>query len=123
MAGQAGPRRGFLLLEMALAMVLISVALVGLLEAFRTAIEARGATDRRTQMALLLENKINELEQAGSFTKGHSEGQFEAPSHFGWEVEVLETPLKSLYKVNVKIEGGGQTALATIFLRPHEEEK
>jgi general secretion pathway protein I len=114
-------QRGVLLIELILAMLLISIALVSLMGGFQASIQAQGEIDRRTRARVLLEQKINELESEGVFQEGFVEGVFLDHDLFQWEMDTKKTELPALYRVKVTVlwPRNGKMELM-VFLRERE---
>jgi len=112
---------GILLLELALAMLFISVALVGLLDGFRASLDAHRANDTHTELRLLLEEEANELERQGFFQVGASQGEFRGKTTFTWKTETQATSIPSLYRVKVTVAGRGEKAEEVVYLRARED--
>lgn len=111
---------GYLLLELMLAMVFISVALVGLLNAYRTFIKTQNHLDFQTQTFLLLEKKINELEINQYYQVGLTEGIFPNHKNFKWKTEIREMEIPSLYRVNVTVSHLQNEEDIVVYLREEE---
>jgi type II secretory pathway pseudopilin PulG len=101
--------KGFLLLELLLSMVLISIALVGLLDGYRASVEAHRSTGRRMVLRQLLQSRITDLEKSGTFSKGQQEGTFENNPECEWNTEITECGLESLFKLQVTVTGFGDS--------------
>lgn len=112
-----GTPKAFLLLELTLAMLIISVALLGLLEGYRAALEARRANDLSTQLRYLLEQKLAEIESAGRFAKGEQVGSFTDQPQFKWKVETDETSLAGLFRIKATITSFETSLSSALYLR------
>jgi hypothetical protein len=109
--------RGVLLLELALAMVFISVALVGLFDAFRSTTKAEAAGNMRSQARLLLEWKVEEIAAQGVFREGVQDGLCDAESSFRWESEAHGTEIEGLYRATISILWRNEQESVTVYLR------
>ncbi|HBF33159.1 TPA: hypothetical protein DDW35_01220 [Candidatus Sumerlaeota bacterium] len=116
-----GKARGYLLLELILAMVFISVALVGLLNGFSGAIRGQTANDDHVQGILFLENKINDLELSGSFQEGVLEGACSENESFSWETATSKTNVSCLYRVEVTVSWSSGSEKAVVYLREKKD--
>jgi type II secretory pathway component PulJ len=105
-----------LLLELVLAMVFISVALVGLLDGFRSSMEAQWVNGARTELRLLLDEKMNDLERENFFQAGAAEGEFTDKPSYSWKTEIQPAKASSLYRVKVIVTGHGERMEAAAYL-------
>src|ERR1035437_678725 len=94
---------GYLLLEVILAMLFISVALVGLIDGFTSAVGAQVSNNNHGMALLLLEEKINDLESSGFFSQGLQDGICPGHESFKWETATAKTDVPSLYRVEVTV--------------------
>jgi type II secretion system protein I len=113
-------RRGYLLLELTLAMVIISIALVAILNAFSTSIRTHSMLNSRFKALLLLEQKVDELESEGDFLPGIKEGIFSSAPLFKWKTEIIETDVLSLYRVGITVSGPNIEEHVVVYLREQE---
>ena len=112
-----GKSEGYLLLELILAMVFISIALVGLINGFTTSIKTHNYIGDQNQSLLLMESKFNEIELEGIFEEGTREGEFVDPKNFKWKTEIRKTDTPSLYRVEVTIFSPLNTEHIVAYLR------
>ena len=110
----------YLLLELAVAMVLISVAMVGLVDGFRSVMDVRGEQNRRILARMLLEGKLEEMAFSGSLSEGVREGVFRANEAFRWQSECTSCEIADLYQVRLTVTWGGGSIFAFSFLRRSE---
>lgn len=98
-------------------MLLISIALVGLLDAYRVSIEAHRAINHRAIIRLLLQRKVFEIEKANAFSKGQEEGTFEDQPQCQWSVLTTESGLASLFRLQVTVKGYGEALSIVLFAK------
>lgn len=101
-------RRGFTLIEMIVATLLLALGIVGLLSAISTSTRASGIADSIHTATLLAQQKLSEIElQPSSLTGGDQQGDFgDAFSGFRWRETVEATSYQSLFKVTVTVTWG-----------------
>lgn len=114
---KSGRPKGFLLLELSLAMVLLSIALVGLLDGHRAVIAGRSSNSQHALLRFLLEQRLATLEDAASYKTGVENGVFEQNSDCEWKVETRETKVSALFRANVTVSRYGQSVSGVIYLR------
>ncbi len=119
-AGPLASSRAFLLLELVLAMVLVSVALVGLVDAFRTSSDVYHANASRSQAWMLLEAKLADLDDGGVFREGEHAGAFSGHDAFSWKMVAATTVLPSLWRMEVEVTGGGASVRGVAYLQAKE---
>ncbi|MFQ5780998.1 MAG: prepilin-type N-terminal cleavage/methylation domain-containing protein [Nitrospiria bacterium] len=89
------PPAGFTLLEIMVALAVISISFVALLGLRNRDIALAAYSRHLTEATLLARQKITEVSAAGFPDLGVSEGDFgEAYSRFRWEQEVKQTPFE-----------------------------
>ncbi len=130
--------RGFTLIEILVALIIVGLAMGALMRAFSLGLRNAEAARARTAATLFAESKLADLEAAGPIATGQSTGRFE--ERFRWRLRVRpyvevdaakETPAGSedaalaLYEVMVTVDwdgSGGQrsVSLTTLRLAPAE---
>jgi hypothetical protein len=101
-------------------MMLISIALVGLLNGYRASIEAHRSTTRRIMLRQLLQNKIDEIEKNGIFSVGQEEGVFANNPECEWHIESKKSELDLLFRLEVTVSGFGDSFTSVIYLKQNE---
>jgi Tfp pilus assembly protein PilV len=114
-------RRGVLLLELVIAMVVLSVALVGILDGFTASVRAVGAQSDRRIARVLSEQKVNELESEGVFSPGTTQGEFPDFRTFHWTVTTEGTRIASLYRLRVVVSWSADALEVVVYLRERTE--
>jgi type II secretion system protein I len=101
-------RRGFTLIEMIIATVLLAVAIVGSLSAISSSTRAVEAGERIQTAALLAQRKLTELElQATNLTSGEQQGDFGAEfADYRWRAMMDTTEFEKLLKVTLLVSWG-----------------
>lgn len=100
---------GFTLLEVMIAVAIISIALISLQALNNRTITTHGLLQRVTQATLLAQYKISEVESSSESTllQEASEGVFEEPfEQYSWQTRFAETPLASVRMVTVDVMWG-----------------
>ena len=110
-------KHGMLLLELTIAMVFVSVALVGLLGAFTMSIRAHGEIDGRAQACLLLEKKAAEIESDSFFFAGEDRGGFPSHEMYSWRTETAETRTPSLHRITLAVSWRDNCEEVVLYLR------
>lgn len=97
-------QRGFLLLEILLAIVLLTGGLTLVLRSFGSSLGALGSSADYTKALLLLEERLWELEAKGSIVPGTFTGEFsKEDGKFRWEVKASELTEKGLCETQVTV--------------------
>ena len=115
---------GFTLLEVMVALAIISIALVSLLTLGNRSIATHARLQQLTQATLLAQQKmaVTEVEaRLGRLDQSLQEGIFPEPySAYSWRLEFADTPLASLKTVTVTVvwgeEGKNEAVALTSFL-------
>lgn len=111
------PRRrtqtaGFTLLEVMVALAIVSVALVSLLSLGNRSMAAQDRLQRLTQATLLAQGKMAETEvdaRRGTLEKIPQQGNFTAPhADYRWRLEFAGTPLPAVTLVTVTVVWGDE---------------
>lgn len=127
------PRHGFTLIEVMVAMVLISVSMVALLVTQAASTRSYAVAKATTVSTLLAQQKVAEL-LSGDFPEpGEDSGTFGDNEKYGYLVTVRETASEQLREVTVQValippEGGdapaiGGVTVTTYVADPGEEEE
>ena len=118
--------RGFTLLEIIVAFTILSVALVGLIQAFGTGLRGLGAAQTSAATVMLARSKLEEVGLTIPLEDGESSGETE--DGYRWRVSIVEVEGLDLddalgsivipYRVEVAVTGerGGALTLTTIRL-------
>lgn len=109
--GQSSKRKaqeGMTLVEILLAVVILSVGIAGVLQAYAVAVTTLETGQDYIDAIQLLKAKMAEIEQKAIEEKGLSvglaQGEFEeGPGDYQWEWEVQPTPLESLHELKLVI--------------------
>lgn len=97
--------RGFTLLEMMVALSVISIAIIGLLQVVLGNLNAVGDARDRTEAVTLAQAKLTELERDPiMLLSAESQGNFgEEHARFSWSIAVVETQWPELRQVGVTV--------------------
>ncbi len=114
-AGYPGDRRstsGFTLLEVMIALAIVSIALVSLLALGNRSIGVHDRLQKITQATLLAQHKMAEIEASSSNSQqnfNEEEGVFSEPfGIYRWSLEYSGTPLPSVRMVTVTVRWGDE---------------
>jgi general secretion pathway protein I len=103
---------GFTLLEIMVALAIISVALVSLLALGNRSIGTHARLQQMTQATLLAQQKMATAEvdaRLGRLDKTRQEGGFAEPfTAYRWRLEFADTPLPSIKTVTVTVTWGDE---------------
>jgi len=116
--------RGFTLLEIMVALAIISVALVSLLALGNRSIGTHARLQQLTQATLLAQQRLSTAEveaSLGRLDRTLQEGAFDAPyTDYRWRMEFADTPLPSIKTITVTVtwgdEGRNESVDLTSFL-------
>lgn len=113
--------RGFSLLELIMALAILSAGIVVVLQAFSFCAQATGLSCDIISAVFLAEDRIQELEfqeAQGSLKETFDKG---GSGRFGWERSVILDQDLNLYKTNIKIswqrQGRTQSLEADTYLK------
>ncbi|MCW8893278.1 MAG: type II secretion system minor pseudopilin GspI [Deltaproteobacteria bacterium] len=101
--------KGFTLLEVMIAIAIISIALVSLQALNTRTIATHERLQRMTQATLLAQYKMSEVESSSKGTpfSGASQGVFAEPhDQYKWQINFTDTPLASVRMVTVDVTWG-----------------
>ena len=103
---------GFTLLEVMIALAIVSIALVSLLSLGNRSVAVQNRVQRLTQATLLAQQKMAETEvgsRRGTLEKQRQEGSFPAPyTEYRWRLEFAETPLSAVLLATVTVVWGDE---------------
>jgi len=100
---------GFSLLEVMIALAIVSIALMSLLSLGNRSIGVNERLQRVTQATLLAQHKMAETETAGSGQSQATAGVFDEPFEmYRWRLEYTGTPLPSVTQVTVTVAWGDE---------------
>ncbi|MGQ9523389.1 MAG: type IV pilus modification PilV family protein [Armatimonadota bacterium] len=118
---------GFTLLEMLVAMVLLTVGITGTMGALSGILQGARLADDYTTASLLAQSRLTELEQVDGLVEGTAEGDFgEDYPGWRWEQEVIQAESEGLLQVTVTViwQRGAEERTYTVTtyrLQPPEE--
>jgi general secretion pathway protein I len=100
---------GFTLIEVMVALVIVSLALAGVATSMGQMIDTANTMRDRTFASWIAQNKITELRLAGVVPEvGESNGEVDfANTTWAWTAEVSETGVENLLKVDVSVSYAG----------------
>ncbi len=106
-------RRGFTLVEMIVATLLLAIGVAGSLAAFSAATRATTAADRNQTAMLLARQKLTEIElRPDTLTGGDQDGDFGSDyPDYHWQQSVETTDFQNLFQVTVTITWGMRTGV------------
>jgi general secretion pathway protein I len=126
LAAATGKRRarcapgGFTLLEVMVALAIVSVALVSLLALGNRSIATHARLQRLTQATLLAQQKMASTEvdaRLGRLEQNRQEGVFPEPYNlYRWRLEFADTPLPSIKTVTVTVIWGEEAKNESVDL-------
>jgi general secretion pathway protein I len=103
-------RSGFTLLEIMIALAIVSIAMVSLLALANRSIGVHDRLQRITSATLLAQQKMAETEvnaRNGTLTGAETEGVFSEPyAAYRWQITYADTPLPSVQMVTVTVLWG-----------------
>ena len=96
---------GFSLIEVMVAVLILSVSLVGLVHGINTALVSGKEAEVQSQAALLAAGQIEALRADGYYIEGETTGEFDGDlSVYSYRQNVTATQPEGLYEVTVAIE-------------------
>jgi type II secretion system protein I len=106
--------RGFTLLEVLVAVMIIALAFTGLLGLHNRNLALIGRDQDRTRATLLMRELVAQAEIFPEYSElGNASGNFEGSPGFRWEREVRSTALEELRQIRFRVRWGeraGQSA-------------
>jgi general secretion pathway protein I len=107
--------RAFTLIEVMIALAIISIALVGLLGLMTRSLAVHDRLQRITQATLLAQHKMAEV--VGGAELNADQGSFSEPFElYNWQIDYADTPLSSVTMVSVTVDWGGDNASEAVTL-------
>lgn len=107
--GAGGSRRGFTMIEVLAALLIFSVAIVGIIEGMGTALAYQGDLVMRQRAAMLASNVLEEIKYQGDLTEGQDAGQFDGDDAvFTWQTDIETTDVQGLMMVTSTVAWGPQ---------------
>lgn len=104
--------KGFTLLEVMVALAIVSVALVSLLSLGNRSIAVQTRVQRLTQATLLAQQKMAQTEvegRRGALERTTQQGSFPVPhAEYRWRLEFAETPLPAVTLATVTVTWGDE---------------
>jgi prepilin-type N-terminal cleavage/methylation domain-containing protein len=98
-------RAGFSLVEVIVAIAVLSVAVVGLTEGIGLALQSNKDSERQSTAALFAAGVIETLRAEGDFENGDKEGDCgEELSFYHWRQSIKSAGIEGLHEVTVTIE-------------------
>jgi len=94
--------RGFSLVEVICAILIVGLALVGLTRGVATALRSSKEAEIQTAAALIAAGRIELLRADGFLTAGSLEGESDFAA-YSWKQELTETTITGLFEVTVNI--------------------
>ncbi len=96
--------KGFSLLEILVAVAIISAGLIFMIKGFGNNLRLSGIGEDYTTAVLLAKQKMAEIELTGNFTGIKKEGTFEPPfQRFSWKISFFPVKNKGFVIVKVKV--------------------
>lgn len=119
-------RRGFSLIEVLIAIMVLGIAVAGLLHGVSASLVSSKENERQSRAALLAAGRMELLRVDGYFEAGRTEGEFEdAQSLFRWAQTIEETSIPGLFHVTVRVDHTGSDrevyTLETLLFDPPME--
>lgn len=100
-------QRGFSLVELMCALLILGLGIAGLTEGITTALQSSKETERQSTAALLAAGQIELLRADGYVLEGEAEGEFDSGlESYSWKQEVTATEIDGLFEVTVTIYFG-----------------
>ena len=105
----ASRSRGFTLLEVMVALVIIALSLAGVAGSMGQMIDTANTMRDRTYASWIAQNRITELRLSGVIPEaGETSGEVDyANTSWSWTAEIEETGIENLFKVDVYVGYAG----------------
>jgi prepilin-type N-terminal cleavage/methylation domain-containing protein len=113
--------RGFSLVEVLCAILILGVGIVGLTVGLTTALTGSKDSEVQTTAALIAAGRIEQLRAEGYVLDGEMDGECgEEFPRYAWKESIVETTVEGLYEVKVTVEHGGTSVytLQTLLFDP-----
>ncbi len=119
-ATASGRARGFTLLEVMVALAIVSIALVSLLALANRSVATHARLQKLTEATLLAQHKMAATEadnRLGRLEKRPQEGVFADPDGaYRWRLEFADTPLSAVKMVTVTVVWGEENRNESVAL-------
>lgn len=103
--------RGFTLLEVMIAMAILAIALVAVYRSQSQSVSMAGEARFLTTASLLAQGKMADVERMNPQNLADASGDFgEDFPHYAWRIEVKDTALPYLKKIDVTVTHGKMAA-------------
>lgn len=103
-SARSAGERGFSLVEILCAVLVLGVAIVGLAEGITTSLRMGKEAERHTTAVLLATGRLETIRAEGDFIAGEETGDFgEDFALYSWSQSITETGLKGLHHVRVEV--------------------
>ena len=96
-------KKGFLLLEVLVSVIIITVGLVYIIRSFSMSTRAIATSRDYIKAASLMEDKLWELEQARQVERGEDKGYFDDERKFTWEIKAEEEEESPVNKMELDV--------------------
>ena len=96
-------RRGFLLLEVIVSIIVVTVGLLFVVRAYSTSKQAIDRSGRMFMQGLLLENRMFYTEEPGEIEQGRTQGDFESLKEYQWSASAEPVDDSDLEKVTLNV--------------------
>jgi len=109
--------RGFTLLEVVVALLIVALALAAAVQLTGSAADNLSAMTRKTEAHWVGMNQLAELRARGAYpATGKSQGKSEEAGHdWYWSQEVSQGPVRGLRKIAIRVRAGEKSpVLATV---------
>ncbi|MEI6390125.1 MAG: prepilin-type N-terminal cleavage/methylation domain-containing protein [Verrucomicrobiota bacterium] len=121
-----GRERGFSLVEVMCAILILGVALAGLTQGVTTALISSKESELQTTAALLAAGRIETLRAGSDFSDGNSEGECgEGLTLYRWRQSISSARIDGLHEVEVVVEnaksGKSIYELRTMLFEPPDD--
>lgn len=101
------PRRGFTLLEVMIAMAILSITLVAVFQSQSQSISMAGSSRFLTTASLLAQSRMVEIDAADPREVKAENGDFgEDFPDYRWQVEIADTEIEVLKKISLTVTNG-----------------
>ena len=115
--------RGILLLELMIATMLISFALIGIVNAYRAALEAESYIETQALARILIQQKIAELEIEAHYAEGATAGLYQEHWQTEWSIVTVATNTPGLFRHEITIKWPQDELKSTVYLKEQKSEE